>query len=213
MSQKELNIMGDYLPRKDMEFQEWLSNFLSVTKENSSLIGVSSEDLKSLAESHSQLINALESVEITRTAYLQATQIKETVRNAANAEARSVVRRVQANPRVTSALKSKLNITVREIRAPQVPLTAPTKLVAVGYDNGQHDLRWQRSGNPVNAHYIIESKVGTDLNWTKLDVVTATKYRHTGQSPGVKIVYRIIARRSGKLSTPSNEFTLYGESA
>ena len=203
--------MGDYLPRKDMEFQSWLSNFLTVAEERIESLGIEKEELQTLSQSRQSLQEALESVETTRAAYLMATENKERARNVANSVARSVVRRVQANPRVTSEIKSDLRITVREVRTPQPPPVPPTRLVAVGFDNGQHDLRWQRGSNSLTTHYVIEAKIGSEDHWTKVDVVTATKYRHTGQTPGVKIVYRILARRSSKLSAPSNEFTLYAD--
>ena len=204
--------MGDYLPRKDFDFQKWLDNFLVVANANLAVLGMNQEDLDSLNSSHRNLATTLVEVDQTRTAYLQATQQKEQFRNVANSEARSIVRRIQASPNVPATLKAEMNVTVREARLPQPPPTAPTRLVAVGFDNGQHDLRWQRGENTLVTQYVIEAKTQDSRQWSKVDVVTATKYQHAGQPPGVKITYRIIARRSGKLSPPSNEFTLYEES-
>jgi hypothetical protein len=43
-----------------------------------------------------------------------------------------------------------------------------------------------------------------------VDAVTATKYEHLGQTPGVRATYRIKARRRAVLSDPSNEAVIYG---
>ena len=211
-AQKGIIKMGDYLPRKDLDFQKWLDNFLVVANANLAVLGMKQEDLDSLNRSHRDLATTLDEVDQTRTAYLHATQQKEQIRNIANSEARSVVRRIQANSNVPTTLKAEMNVTVREARLPQPPPTAPTRLVAVGFDNGQHDLRWQRGENTLATQYVIEAKTSDSRQWSKVDVVTATKYQHAGQPPGVKIIYRVLARRSGKLSPPSNEFTLYEES-
>ena len=38
---------------------------------------------------------------------------------------------------------------------------------------------------------------------------TATKFTHTGQTPGTEITYRVRARRRNVISSPSNIATLY----
>jgi len=43
-----------------------------------------------------------------------------------------------------------------------------------------------------------------------VDVTSATKFNHTGQTPGVKAVYRVRARRGTAVSEPSNEAVVYG---
>ena len=41
-------------------------------------------------------------------------------------------------------------------------------------------------------------------------MTNATKFSHTGQTPGVKAVSRVSARRGTAVSKPSNEAVVYG---
>jgi len=51
---------------------------------------------------------------------------------------------------------------------------------------------------------LIEAKYGVDGTFNVVDTVTATKYDHKGQTPGVPAWYRITPRR-GKLIGESYE--------
>ena len=65
----------------------------------------------------------------------------------------------------------------------------------------------------LNPIAIIKGrrKTGESTTYTMVDVVTKTKYDHKNQTPGVKVSYRILAKRGEKLSGHSNIATVYDE--
>ncbi len=87
---------------------------------------------------------------------------------------------------------------------------APTDLVVTGTSDGINKLTWKRNGNKQGTLFMIEARSGDSGAWLIIDTVTNTKYEHKNQVPGVKIQYRIKAKRGTKESTASNMAVVYG---
>ena len=86
----------------------------------------------------------------------------------------------------------------------------PTGLTAEEFSTGVNALNWNRAGNKPNTIFVIEAQSGTTTQWTEVGSVTATKFDHVGQTPGVKTAYRVMANRAGMKSVASPSVTLYG---
>ena len=89
--------------------------------------------------------------------------------------------------------------------APQTP----TDLSVEGFSNGTNELKFNRNGNKSGTVFVIEAKIGDAPNYSIIGTTKKTTYRHTGQKPGVKIVYRIRAQRGDQFSEYSNEAVIY----
>jgi hypothetical protein len=78
-----------------------------------------------------------------------------------------------------------------------------------GYDNGTNALTGKRNGNAPGTQFVIEAMIGAATAYALVDIVTTTKYDYRNQKPGVRVVYRVRARKSGNTSDPSNQAIVY----
>jgi hypothetical protein len=83
-------------------------------------------------------------------------------------------------------------------------------LVATGTSDGTNSLKWNRSGNRQGTTFIIEAKIGDSNVWTMIDAVTNSTYKHKNQTPGVKVQYRVRAKRGDFESGYTNVAVVYG---
>ena len=87
----------------------------------------------------------------------------------------------------------------------------PTNLVAYGTDIGINLLSWNRNGNKANTTFIIEAKIGAATTWQIVGTATKAEFKHTGQTPGQKVSYRVLARRPAGDSDFSNTAVVYDD--
>jgi hypothetical protein len=88
--------------------------------------------------------------------------------------------------------------------------SAPADLVATGTSDGTNSLKFSRGGNRQGTTFIIEAKIGDATAWTMIDAVTGSNYKHKNQTPGVKVQYRVKAKRGDLESGFSNTAVVYG---
>ncbi len=200
----------DYIPAPDLDYQAWLVNFVTVANANLAALGLVAGDMTPVTTAKTPFDTAIPDVVTKQQALAQAVQNKVTTRKTSVGTVRTVVRKIQANPAVTNALKAQLGITVKDISPTPVTPVPPLDLVARGLDTGTNILNWKRNGNKPSVQFVIEAKIGTSTAWVLIDVTSATKYSHVFQQPGVKAIYRVRARRGSAVSEPSNEAVVYG---
>jgi len=202
---------SDYIPSNDAAAQAWANNFLTVANASLPALGLVADDTAPIAAAKSAFDAALSDVAAKKSAYEAAVANKNTRRKSLDDAVRPVVRKIQATVGVPNSLKANLRITVRGASAPPSAPVPPVNLVARGLDTGTNTLAWARSANRVGTQFVIEAKVNNAATWSLVDVITVTRYAHTGQQPGVPIVYRVRARRGKESSDPSNEASVYAE--
>lgn len=208
--QGEFYTMPDFIPINDNSFAAWLGNFNTVAENNLAALGLTQADLTPGAQAKSDFDEALTANVAAQAAAVAATSAKNNSRRQAEQITRVLARRIQANPAVPASVKEQLGLNVGSpISAPVVP-APPAALVVNGFDNGTNALVWKPGGNKSGTQYVIEAKIGGASAWQLLDVTTRTKWSHTGQRPGVPVLYRICARRGGMSSGCSNEAVVYG---
>lgn len=120
-----------------------------------------------------------------------------------------MVRKIQANPSVTSDLKKKLGITAKDTNPSPINPIAPKDLLANPNANGTNKLSWDRNGNPQGTIFIIEAQEQPGLPWTFVGTTTKSVYEHTNQTPGKTLYYRVRAQRTDVTSEPSNDAVVY----
>lgn len=201
--------MPDFIPTQDLDLQAWLVNFVTVTNANLAPLGLVAADLTPITTGQTALSTAITDTIAKRAAFENAVQNKATQRRTTVTSVRTLVRRVQANPTVSNALKAQLGITVRDASPSASAPVPPVELTVRGLDTGTNVLTWKRGGNRQGTQYVIEARLGTATAWTLVDVVTATRFNHIDQTPGVRARYRIRARRAGQTSEPGPEASVY----
>jgi hypothetical protein len=118
---------------------------------------------------------------------------------------------------MTNAAKRQLGIATAAPAA--ATLNAPAGLAVTAQPGRINALRWSAEGNGAGTHYLIEAAVGTiyrgqasepDPNGYKLiatvaDAATFTHELGTRVPAGVRVKYRVRARREQSVTGPSNE--------
>lgn len=201
--------MPDYIPKPDQEAVAYLDTLITALEANEVAYGGVADDFASLRTLHTAFEDAL-NVSNTKKGEAQiAVANKDAARLDLEAAVRPEVAQIQVNPAVLDADRVTAGIPIRDtVRTFSNPIT-PTDLVAVADAAGTNTLKWDDAGNATGIQYVVEGKVGAAAGFSTVDVVTARTYRHTGQTPGVKVEYRIRARRGNAISDPSNVAVVY----
>ena len=199
----------EFLPNADDDLKTWTTAFVNGVTVNAASLGITDGETDLLQDQQGDFANALANVAAKRAAYKAAVTMKNERRAALETGVRVVVRRIQASPTVPDTLRKTLGISVRD-RVPSLhaPL-APTQLSVRGTDFGTNVLKWNRAENRAGTLFVVEAKAGASASFILVDVVKTTRYAHANQMPGVRIVYRVRARRGSTVSAPSNEGIVY----
>ncbi len=201
---------SDYMPKGKTQLQAWLNNFNAVASANMATLGLTAADITALSGTTGGFTSSVAVVKTAKANLKAATQGETSATRTVNATVRGVVRRIQSNAAVSPSLKGSLGINPRNAPRNHAPPVTPTGLTAEGFSTGVNRLNWNRAGNKPNTIFVIEAQSGASTQWTEVGSVTATKFDHVGQTPGVKTAYRVTARRAGMASVASPAITLYG---
>lgn len=163
-------------------------------------IGLTTELVEQLEAKSSGLTTKQEVVETTRDAYKAAQKALETEVKESKVLMRRARQKIEASD---ASPQDKSEAGMPDSDETTSPLMAPTDLVVIA-EGTVNKLKWKKNGNSAGVQYVIEGKIGS-ADWTLLDVITSTKYAHSGRTLGERAMYRIKARKSNQLSAPSNE--------
>jgi hypothetical protein len=207
----EVFIMSqDRIPKSDNDFVVWLANFNTVAAANRAALKLTVEELGECEAGHTSMVDSIANFTTAQAAAKAATQAKQDSRSSTEGTVRTFVKRIQADKSVSDELRERLGIAVRDSAPSPINPVPPTNLVVTGLDTGVNQLAWKNNGNKQGTVYHIEAKVGDTGAWSLIDTTTKTKFSHTGQRPGVKVAYRIRAKRGDRGSEFSNEAVVYG---
>ncbi|MCX6154129.1 MAG: hypothetical protein NT007_08215, partial [Candidatus Kapabacteria bacterium] len=145
-----------YLPAKDADLQAWATNFLTVTNANLTTLGLIAGDVTPTSTDKTNLDTAITNNVTKQAEAKAAAELKRTDRKKFETSVRILVRKIQANPSVSSQLKAQLGINVRDSNPSPVNPIPPTDLLANPNPNGTNKLSWNRNGNPQGTIFIIE---------------------------------------------------------
>jgi hypothetical protein len=171
--------------------------------------GILPADSLALRAAHTAFEDALNVANTKKGEAQIAVANKDAARTSLEGALRPVVAQIQVNPIVEDADRVAAGIPIRDTtRTFSNPIT-PTDLVAVADASGTNSLKWSDAGNATGIQYVVEAKIGTVMEFSTVDVVTARTLRHTGRTPGQKVEYRVRARRGAAISDPSNVAVVY----
>jgi hypothetical protein len=201
--------MPDYIPKPDTEALVYTDNLIAALEANEVSYGGVAAEFDPLRVLHTTFENALNAGNTAKADAQVAVAAKDTARSDLEAALRPVVQQIQVNPAVTDASRVAAGIPLRDtVRTFSNPVT-PSDLVATADAAGTNSLKWSGAGNASGIQYVVEAKIGAAPTFSTVDVVTATTYRHTGQTPGTPVQYRVRARRGSAISDPSNIAGVY----
>ena len=203
---------NDFMPKGKTELMAWLANFNNAASGQMAALGLAAADMTALSNVATALNYSVAGVKTAKANLKAATQTETNATRSVSTTVRAIVRRIQANPAVNATQKASLGINPRNTPKNHTPPVTPTGLTAEAFSTGVNSLKWNRAGNKPNTVFIIEAQIGASTQWVEVGAPTATKFDHIGQTPGVKVAYRVVASRAGMASVPTPAVTLYGAS-
>ncbi len=199
-----------YFPSKDAEFNLWVANFVTVANANLVALGLDAGDMTPIVNNQTTFDSKLTEVETKKASLAGSVSDKDAAKKSLISAIRLIVNQIQANPAVTTGLKSQLGISTREGGQYPASPVPPDQLIAELLPDGSIELDWNRNNNAPGTQFVIEAQIGTNQNFVMIDIVTRTSYIHRGITPGEKITYAVRARKNNETSAPSNKATVYG---
>jgi len=106
--------MPDFIPVSDVDFSVWLDGFSAAFTGSPAAVGLTPADATALSASISAFGTAFGENQTAQTAARTKRQAKDDARAATEALVRGLVRRIQAFPGTTDAMRTSLGITVRD---------------------------------------------------------------------------------------------------
>lgn len=209
--------MADYMPAPERELVTWVNNFLAVAGDNAAALGLSAADLADLAPKRDAFSDDINEAAAARARFESAVTVKETSRQEMQGDVRALVRRIQAHPGVSDALKRQLGVSVPSPVRNHTPPVPPADVQVMPAPNGVNSLKWSKAGNKSTTQYIVLAKSLTrgagadaDAGWEMVGQTTRSRFQHGGNTPGVPMAYKVLAARANQASLPSLPVTVYG---
>ena len=196
---------------KDKEVPPYGKNFYTVAGANLAILNIDATNITEMTDETADIEKKLDDVVAAENAFKQAVQAKEISRKDFEDCFKKYTKDFQLIEAVTDDLRAALNITIKDmIPSPLVP-HQPKDLKAEGSPAGVNILNWKAGENKPGMLYVIESRTADQAEFTMVDMVTATKYKHKNQTPGKFMIFRVKARKGDEYSIPSNEASVYAD--
>jgi hypothetical protein len=196
---------NNFIPAKDADFNNWLSNFATYALAHATALGLSTAQGETLQNDQTLWDAAYDAhlVEV-QTAKVK-TQSKNQTRKSATANLRALIRQLQANPNVTDEQRLALGIPVRKTGKTPVPAPSTRPVTEVErIEEFAHTLRIfdsasNKSAKPEGVELaevrmkILPAGTPAPVDPSELDfagTVSTTRMRHTfGASDAGKTAY------------------------
>jgi hypothetical protein len=203
--------MPDYIKKPDMEFRGQMETLANVLAASFADYGLLAADVMPITNALELFVTRLNQSEAAKAAALTAVANKDEARDALEALVRPMVRQIQERPAVTDEARLAAGIPIRDtVRTSSAPI-APLGLVATLASPRSANLAWNSNGNASGVDYVIEKRVNNAGEWMLVDVVRGTRKLVSGLTAGVRVDFRIRARRGSQTSDPSNTASIYAD--
>lgn len=142
---------GDYIPRGDSAFRDWLLNFATLIAADPTRYGLDTGDATTIASLSDDYDAAYQPVQAPSTRTPSAVAQKDAVKASAVASVRVYAQLIKANGGVTNDDKIALGIHVNDTTPTPIPepRTAPV-LMIVGATSGVHQIRYADETTPAS---------------------------------------------------------------
>ncbi|HMS40687.1 MAG TPA: fibronectin type III domain-containing protein [Pyrinomonadaceae bacterium] len=197
-------------PSNDAEFAIWLANFINKADLYKAQLNLTGAQITNLQTKLAQFTSNIALKQQKKEESVAQTALVKDERTDLNKDVGLLNNGFKAIDGLPGNILEELGLNINESNIGTSTPTAPTNLVATGTSDGTNSLKYNRNGNRQGTTFIIEAKIGDSNTWAMIDAVTGSTYKHKNQTPGVKIQYRIKAKRGDLESSFSNTAVVYG---
>jgi hypothetical protein len=206
---EKLTMSNDYLPGSEAKLVGWLANFATVASTHVQELGLSTEELTRITNNHTNATTLLNEAKTAVNAAKGAVERKTLGLKAIEKDTRAFVKSFQSRKTVSTDLKKELGISPQDAPHTKTPPAIPTGVEVAPDADGINVVTWKRGTNVSVTNFIIEAQYPGETQFSVVGNVTATRFVHTGQTPGVTVYYRVRASRHGMMSQPSIAVVAY----
>lgn len=202
--------MKEYYRLDDNALRTWMIQFRDTATSLASSLGLSASDITAIDQATGGFGSALDVQETARVNARAATASKNLVRDNSLKTIAKYANAFRANTAISDDSLILLGLPPHE-GYPQPPLAAPQNLKVSVSASGTNSLRWKRNGNDEATIFVVEARNSTSAPWETVGGGTRATFKHTDQTPGQTMYYRVLATRDGQTSEPSNVAVAYGQ--
>ncbi len=201
--------MPDFIPKRDRDAEGYIDAVTDVVEVDETVYGLAAGSFAPVRSALVAFAAALGAADAAKSAAQIAVADKDNKRAQLEAAFRPLCNQIKAAPVVTDELLAQASLPIRDtVRTAAAPIAA-AGVVARGGADGTNLITWQPNGNSAGARYRVESRTSPTGEFTLLDVVTATSFRHAGAGAGTYREYRIVTTRSNQSAAPSNTAVVF----
>ncbi|MGC2235064.1 MAG: fibronectin type III domain-containing protein [Pyrinomonadaceae bacterium] len=197
-------------PSNDAEFAVWLANFINKASDNKTTLKLNDAQVSALEAKLAAFNTNLALKQQKKEESVAQTALVGNLRADLNKDIGLLNNGFKGIDGLASNIIEELGLSANESKFGSSTPSAPVDLVSTGTSDGTNSLKWNRSGNRQGTTFIIEAKIGDSNVWTMIDAVTNSNYKHKNQTPGVKVQYRVKAKRGDLESGYTNIAVVYG---
>lgn len=201
---------NDYIPKPELATITWAKSFAKAAEENLSEVGLTQAEIDALKVRIEEFADARKDAVSLHVRAQAATTKKDKSLEALLSDARRLAQAARNSPAADNGLLIKLGLTTKMPKRRRVHPERPTDLTAEGLATGQVKLKWSRNGNPKGTIFIVEARLYDGSGWQFVASVLKPSYVDLYRRPGVKIDYRVTARRTDFKSPPSSVAVAWG---
>jgi len=202
--------MADYLPTSVGDLIIWVDNWMTVLTAHPTDFGLVAGDVTATGVKVTAFKTAVANVVALKDQLKAAVGVQDAKRADMESDLRSKGRVIIPSPTVTDANKQLAGYSIRDTTPTDIIPVAVVSVAVHGTSDGINHLSWDINGNKRGTDYNIEAQIGASTTWVMVGHTQKAKWDHEGQTPGVKVIYRIRSQRSSRISSPSNEAIVYG---
>jgi hypothetical protein len=203
--------MPDWVKKKDTEFAAQQATLKNALVADEVAYGITPEQSAAVDVALTAFTTKLAAADAAKGAFSVAVAEKDAARVAYEALVRPLVRLIQETPTVTDEARTNAGLPIRDtVRTSSAPI-APAQLVATLPSPTSAALAWNSNGNASGVQYVVEKRVNNLGDWLTVDVVTSTRHLVQGLAAGIRVDFRVRARRRTATSDPSNTAAVYAD--
>ena len=191
------------------ELLVFLTNFIAVADDKQTELGLTAFQITQLQGIKTALETKINNRQSTKEAATAAlTELNLETKNV-NDLIGSLNIGFKADKSISDALLELLGLDADSNNLTPIVPVAPADLVVTGSSNGINSIKWKSGGNKSRTTYIIEAKIGAATDYVFVKATSKTRFEHSNQTPGVKVLYRVKAVHGDLESSFSNEAVVY----
>lgn len=140
----------NYIPVNEAQFASWLGNLSTGVDAHKGSLNLNAVAITSLSAIQTSYQQAFDEEEAARINYEAKRQARITLHEQAEAQARAIVRMVQADPNTTDEMRAELQIPIRDkTQTPASPIKTRPVITIDFSQRRQHDLDFRDSETPT----------------------------------------------------------------